>query len=232
MGERADLGDEGEAAAPDLADGAAAHEHALAGVGPVDPPDLHLGAVPAPVEDVGLGDPVRGQRALGVLRIDREVGARADFRGGEAALRLVVGAAEGERPVVVGEARAPSRRSARCASTRQAWWCRRRGGPAGRRAATSSPDLHERDRDDRAQPLEVERDVEHVGVEAHRHVEGEAGGDREVRRRAPRRRSRRRSWCRRSSRRPDPAASRRRAISTEPATGFAIVRVQEDAPEA
>ena len=41
----------------------------------------------------------------------------------------------------------------------------------------SSPHLHQRDRGDRAEPVEVPGDVEPVGVEAHRHVELEAGGD-------------------------------------------------------
>ena len=87
--ERAHLGDEGEPAAADLADGAAAHQHALADGAPVHPPDLDLGVVPAAVEDVGLGDGVRGQHALGLLRVDREVGAAPDLRGGEAGLGLV-----------------------------------------------------------------------------------------------------------------------------------------------
>ena len=52
------------------------------------------GVVPAAVEDVGLGDGVRGQHALGLLRVDREVGAAADLRGGEAGLGLVGDAAE------------------------------------------------------------------------------------------------------------------------------------------
>ncbi len=41
-----------------------AHQHALARMGPVHPPDFDLGIVPAAVEDVGLGDPVGGQHAL------------------------------------------------------------------------------------------------------------------------------------------------------------------------
>src|SRR5690606_5228369 len=41
----------------------------------------------------------------------------------------------------------------------------------------SSSDLHEGNGGDRAEPLEIERDVERVGVEANRHVEREAGGD-------------------------------------------------------
>jgi hypothetical protein len=53
-----------------------AQQHALAGVGPVHPPDLDRRIVPAAVEDVGLGDPVRGQHALRVLRIDGQVRAR------------------------------------------------------------------------------------------------------------------------------------------------------------
>ncbi len=72
----------------------APHQHALAGVGPVHPPDLDLGVVPAAVEDVGLGDPVRGQHALGVLRIDRQVRARADLGGRQPALRLEIRAVE------------------------------------------------------------------------------------------------------------------------------------------
>ena len=71
MGERAHLGDEGQPPAPNLADGPSAHQHALAGVRPVHPPDLHLRVVPAAVEDVGLGDPIGGQHAFRVLRIDR-----------------------------------------------------------------------------------------------------------------------------------------------------------------
>ena len=38
---------------------AAPHQHALVGRRPVDTPDLDLGIVPAPVQDVGLGDPIR-----------------------------------------------------------------------------------------------------------------------------------------------------------------------------
>ncbi len=92
--ERAHLGDEGEPAAADLADGAAAHQHPLRHRVPVHPPDLDRGIVPAAVEDVGLGDGVRGQHALGVLGVDREVGAAADLGGGEAGLGLEGDAAE------------------------------------------------------------------------------------------------------------------------------------------
>ena len=104
MRERADLGDEGQPPAPDLADGAAAHQHALARFGPVHPPDLDLGVVPAAIEDVGLGDPVGGQHALGVLRIDRQVRARTHLGGRQPAFGLEVGAVEAQRPVVIGEA--------------------------------------------------------------------------------------------------------------------------------
>ena len=48
------------------------------------------------------------------------------------------------------------------------------------RCRRSSPDLHERDGGDRAEPLEVERHVERVAVEADGHVELEAGGDRDA----------------------------------------------------
>jgi hypothetical protein len=82
----------------------AAHQHALARIGPVHPPDLDLRVVPAAVEDVGLGDPVRGQHALGILRIDRQVRARADLGGRQPALGLEVRAVEAQRPVMVGEA--------------------------------------------------------------------------------------------------------------------------------
>jgi hypothetical protein len=58
MGQRSHLGDEGQPPASDLADGAASHQQALAGVGPVHPPDLDGGIVPATVKDVCLGDPV------------------------------------------------------------------------------------------------------------------------------------------------------------------------------
>ena len=71
MSKRADLRDEGQPPAPDLADGPASHQHALRSVCPVHPPDLDLGVVPAAVEDVGLGDPIGGQHAFRVLRIDR-----------------------------------------------------------------------------------------------------------------------------------------------------------------
>ena len=175
--ERAHLGDEGEPAAADLADGAAAHQHPLADRVPVHPPDLDRGIVPAAVEDVGLGDGVRGQHALGVLRVDREIGAAADLRGGEAGLGLVGDAAERERPVVVGEAEddavgaldAPAPGERRRAAVEMRLQARRTG--------SSSPHLDERDRGDRAEPVEVPGDVEPVGVEAHRHVELEAGGD-------------------------------------------------------
>jgi len=103
MGERADLRDEGEPPAPDLPDCAASHQHALAGVSPVHPPDLHLGVVPAAIEDVGLGDPVGGQHALSILRVDRQVRARAHLRSRQPAFRLEVGPVEAECPVVVGE---------------------------------------------------------------------------------------------------------------------------------
>jgi hypothetical protein len=103
VGKRADLGDEGKAAAPDLADGAAAQQHPLARVGPVDAPYLDLGVVPAAVEDVGLGDPVRAQHAIGILRIHRQVAARAKLGGSEAALGLERRAVEDQRQVVVGE---------------------------------------------------------------------------------------------------------------------------------
>jgi hypothetical protein len=87
MRERAHLGDEGEPPAPDLADDPAPHQHALRDVRPVHAPDLDGGVVPSAVEDVGLGDGVGGQHALGVLRVDREVGAGADFGRAEARLR-------------------------------------------------------------------------------------------------------------------------------------------------
>jgi hypothetical protein len=77
-----------------LPDRTPAQQHALAGVGPVHPPQLDRRIVPAPVEDVGFGDPVRGQHAGGILRIDGEVGASADFRGGKPAFRLKRGAIE------------------------------------------------------------------------------------------------------------------------------------------
>ena len=54
----ADLGDEGQPPAPDLADGPAPHQQALGCRGPVHPPDLDGRIVPAAVEDIGLGDPV------------------------------------------------------------------------------------------------------------------------------------------------------------------------------
>ena len=77
------------AAAADLADGAAAHQHALADHAPVHPPDLDHGVVPAAVEDVGLGDGLRGQHALGILRVDGEIGAAPDLRRREAGVRLI-----------------------------------------------------------------------------------------------------------------------------------------------
>jgi hypothetical protein len=101
--ERPYLGDEGETAASDLTDGAAAHQHALRRRLPVHSPDLDLGVVPAAVDDVRLGDPARSQHALGILGIDREVAARAQLGGGEAALRLECGAVEDERSVVISE---------------------------------------------------------------------------------------------------------------------------------
>ena len=56
---------------------AGAHQHALAGVAPVDPPDLDRGVVVAAGGDVGLGEAVRRQRALDLLGVDREAdGAR------------------------------------------------------------------------------------------------------------------------------------------------------------
>jgi hypothetical protein len=111
MGKRTDLGDEGEPPAPDLANGPAAHQNALAGVRPVHTPDLDLGVVPAAVEDVGLGDPIRGQHALCVLRIDRQVSPRPDLGRRQPALRLEIRAVEGQRPVVIGEAEAQAIRA-------------------------------------------------------------------------------------------------------------------------
>nr|WP_208998587.1 hypothetical protein [Roseibium aquae] len=104
MGERADLGDERQPPAPDLADGAAPHQNPLTRVGPVHPPDLDLRRVPAAVEDVGLGDPVGGQHAFRVLRIDGQVRTRAHLGRRQPALGLEIRAVEVERPVVVGKA--------------------------------------------------------------------------------------------------------------------------------
>ena len=104
MGERAHLRHEGQPPAPDLAHGAAPHHHALARMGPVQAPDLDLGVVPAAVGDVCLADSIRGQRAVGVLRIDRQVGPRANLGGRQAALRLERRPVEAQHPVVVGEA--------------------------------------------------------------------------------------------------------------------------------
>ena len=75
MGQRPHLRHEGEPPAPDLADGTAAQQHALRRCRPIHPPDLDRRIVPPAVEDVGLGDPVRRQHTLRILRIDGKVGA-------------------------------------------------------------------------------------------------------------------------------------------------------------
>ena len=79
MRQRPHFRDKGHAPAPDLTHSPAPHQHPVARVGPVHPPQLYSSIVPAPVEDVGLGDTIRGQHATRVLRIDGEVGAGADF---------------------------------------------------------------------------------------------------------------------------------------------------------
>ncbi|SHF32251.1 hypothetical protein SAMN05444279_12744 [Ruegeria intermedia] len=104
MGKRAHLGGEGHPPAPDLADGPAPHEHTLAGILPVRPPDLDRRPVPEPRGNVGLCDDARAQHAFRILRIDREIGTRAQFRRREAAFRLEAGSLKAECPVVVGEA--------------------------------------------------------------------------------------------------------------------------------
>ncbi len=73
MCQTADLGHKGHPPAPDLAHRTPAQEHALAGVGPVHAPELDLRIVPAAVKNVGFHDPVGGQDALRVLRIDAQV---------------------------------------------------------------------------------------------------------------------------------------------------------------
>ena len=105
MRERAHLGDEGEPPAPDLADGAAAHQHALARVACQFTRQTSTAALSQRPSRMSVSV-MRSERqhALGVLGVDREVGARADLGGGEPALGLEVGAVEAEHPVVVGEA--------------------------------------------------------------------------------------------------------------------------------
>ncbi len=98
------LGDKGEPAAPDLADGAAAHEHTLRGVGPVDPPELDLGIIPASIENVGLSDAIGGQHALCVLCIDGEIGTGTHLRRRQSAFRLEQSATKIKRAIMIGEA--------------------------------------------------------------------------------------------------------------------------------
>ncbi len=104
MGQRPNLGDEGQPPAPDLADGASAQQHALRGAGPVHPPDLDNCGVPAAIEDVGLGDPVGGEHTLRILCVHGQVGAGSDLGRRQPAFRFELGAVERQRPVVVREA--------------------------------------------------------------------------------------------------------------------------------
>ena len=60
--------------------------------------------VPAAVKDIGLRDPVGGQHALRVLRIDRKVRARPHFGGRKTAFRLEISAVERQGSVMVGKA--------------------------------------------------------------------------------------------------------------------------------
>jgi hypothetical protein len=66
--------------------------------------NCHRSIVPAPIKDVSLSDPVRGQHATCVLRIDGQVGARADFGSGEATLWLKFSAIETEGTIMISEA--------------------------------------------------------------------------------------------------------------------------------
>ena len=72
-------------------------------------------------------------------------------------------------------------------------------------------------------------DVEPVGVEAHGHVEREAGGDRDAR---ARRLSKVTTPVSASTLQPESCSAPSSATRTVPATGFVIVRVQLCAPEA
>ena len=92
------------ASTPDLADGATAHQNALAGCLPVDAPELDLGIVPAPVQNIGFGDPVGASRAGSILCIDGQIGAGSDLAGGQPAFRFELRAVETEGLVVIGEA--------------------------------------------------------------------------------------------------------------------------------
>lgn len=78
--ERAHFRHKGGFAPSHLPDIATAHQHTLGGIGPVDPPDLNPGIVPAAIENIGLGDAVGGQDPLGILGIDRQVGMATELR--------------------------------------------------------------------------------------------------------------------------------------------------------
>jgi hypothetical protein len=89
MCHRPHLGQEHLLAAPDLAEIAAPHQDALRDILPIHPPDLDRRVVPAAVENVRLGDPVRAQRAFRILPVDREIGTGADFGGSKTGVGFI-----------------------------------------------------------------------------------------------------------------------------------------------
>ena len=70
---------------------------------PVHPPDLDRRIVPAPIQNVSLGDPVRAQRTFRILPVDREIGAGADLRGSKAGVGFIRSARDHHVAIMVGE---------------------------------------------------------------------------------------------------------------------------------
>jgi hypothetical protein len=87
-----------------LAEIAVAHQHALFRRLPVDTKDLDHGIVVESGGEVVLVQPIGPKRALDVETVHGKADRAGDFRAGEAAGRLEIGAVEVQIAVVVGEA--------------------------------------------------------------------------------------------------------------------------------
>ena len=149
-------------------------------IGPIEQPDAHARIVIEPARQIGLVQAEGGEGAGDLATADGEAQLRRAFRRFQPGGRGEVDAVEGQLAIVIGKAEHESVTARQAPAMAKRGRSRRdMGGETGWNVAhgqTSGNDLDHGDARDLAGREGGEIDLDRIGIEADRHVEGEASG--------------------------------------------------------